>query len=61
VTVDVADARWWTFGFESFGQQHAVRDHLRSVAEEWFRRRGEPRDFYVAQSVAYPAWAGGFV
>ena len=62
VTLDVGDAVWWTFGFESFGSRFEVRANLRQVAHHWFDQRGVAvARLPVAQSVAYPTWAGGFI
>jgi hypothetical protein len=61
VALDVVDDQpWWTFGFESWGQPHDVREHLRKTAEEWFNVQGTPPIRLEAiGSVAYPTWAAG--
>jgi len=48
-------AKWWTFGFESFGALETVEPDLRTVTRMWARRK-PPLLPELSLLASYPAW-----
>jgi hypothetical protein len=52
-----ADAAfWWTLGFEAFGDEASLRDHLLLTAEQVFAQGRAPRPLRPGASYGYPRW-----
>jgi hypothetical protein len=53
----VKEQEWWTLGFEAFGAEGALRDHLDLVvAHVISQARKQPPDLVATASCGYPCW-----
>jgi hypothetical protein len=55
-TVQAGAGAWWSLGFEAFGEETTLRDHLLLTLDHIFARHGIPCPLDAGDSYGYPRW-----